>query len=45
MGELIESRKVTPAIEEKRYDLAGVPEALQYLNGGHTRAKVAISIR
>ena len=43
LGELVESGKVVPYIE-RRYDLAGAPEALAYINEGHARAKVAIRI-
>jgi len=44
LGELLESGTIVPAID-RRYDLGGVPEALQYLSEGHARAKVAISVR
>jgi NADPH:quinone reductase-like Zn-dependent oxidoreductase len=43
LGNLVESGKVVPAID-RRYDLAGVPEALEYINEGHARAKVAIRV-
>ncbi len=43
LGELLESGKIVPAID-RRYDLAGVPEALRYLNEGHARAKIAIRV-
>ena len=43
LADLLESGKVTPVIE-RRYDLAGVPQALQYMNEGHARAKVAINV-
>jgi NADPH:quinone reductase-like Zn-dependent oxidoreductase len=43
LGELLESGNIVPAVD-RRYDLAGVPEALQYLNEGHARAKVAIRV-
>jgi NADPH:quinone reductase-like Zn-dependent oxidoreductase len=43
LGELLESGKVVPAID-RRYDLSGVPEALEYMNRGHARAKVAIRV-
>jgi len=43
LGELLESGKVVPAID-RRYDLSGVPEALEYINQGHARAKVAIRV-
>jgi NADPH:quinone reductase-like Zn-dependent oxidoreductase len=44
LGEMLESGKIVPAID-RCYDLAAVPEALQYLNEGHARAKVAIRVR
>jgi len=42
-GALMESGKVTPVIE-CRYLLADVPEALRYLEGGHARGKVVITV-
>ena len=43
LGELIASGKVTPVIE-RRFELGEAGAALSYLNGGHARAKVAISV-
>ncbi len=43
LGELLADGRVSPVID-RRYDLGGVPAALSYLNEGHARAKVAISI-
>jgi NADPH:quinone reductase-like Zn-dependent oxidoreductase len=43
LGELIASGQVTPVIE-RTYSLAQVPEALAYLNEGHSRAKVAVAV-
>jgi NADPH:quinone reductase-like Zn-dependent oxidoreductase len=43
LADLMESGKVVPSID-RRYDLSGVPEALDYMNQGHARAKVAIRI-
>src|SRR5919106_100875 len=43
LGELIESGKVTPVVD-KTYSLAEVPEAIRYLEGGHARGKVVISV-
>ena len=43
LADLVESGKVVPSID-RRYDLSGVPEALDYMNQGHARAKVAIRI-
>ena len=43
MGELIASGKVTPVIE-RRFELSEVGAALSYMNEGHARAKVAISV-
>src|ERR687897_2438648 len=43
LGELIESGKVTPIID-KTYSLAEVPEAIRYLEEGHARGKVVISL-
>jgi NADPH:quinone reductase-like Zn-dependent oxidoreductase len=44
LKELIESGKVTPVID-RVYPLAEVPEAIRYLEEGHARGKVAITIR
>jgi len=43
LGELIASGKVTPVID-RRYELGEVGAALSYLNEGHARAKIAISV-
>ena len=43
LGELIESGKVTPVID-RTYPLAEVPEAIRYLEGGHARGKVLITV-
>jgi NADPH:quinone reductase-like Zn-dependent oxidoreductase len=43
LGELIEAGKVTPIID-KTYSLAEVPEAIRYLEEGHARGKVVISV-
>jgi NADPH:quinone reductase-like Zn-dependent oxidoreductase len=40
---LLESEKVTPVID-RRYKLSEVPEALRYLEEGHARGKVVITI-
>jgi NADPH:quinone reductase-like Zn-dependent oxidoreductase len=41
--ELITAGKVTPVID-KRYKLSGVPEAIRYLEEGHARGKVIITL-
>jgi NADPH:quinone reductase-like Zn-dependent oxidoreductase len=43
LKELIESGKVTPVID-KTYPLAEVPEAIRYLEQGHARGKVVITV-
>jgi NADPH:quinone reductase-like Zn-dependent oxidoreductase len=43
LGELIESGKITPVID-RTYPLAEVPEAIRYLEEGHARGKVVISV-
>ena len=43
MRELMESGKVTPVID-KRYSLSEVPEAIRYLEEGHARGKVVITL-
>ncbi len=43
LKELIEEGKVTPVID-RHYDLAGVPDAIHYLEEGHVPGKVVITI-
>jgi len=43
MRELLETGKVTPVID-RRYGLSEVPEALRYLEEGHARGKVVITL-
>jgi NADPH:quinone reductase-like Zn-dependent oxidoreductase len=43
LKELIESGKVTPVID-RTYPLSQVPEAIRYLEEGHARGKVVISL-
>jgi NADPH:quinone reductase-like Zn-dependent oxidoreductase len=43
LKELLEASKVVPVID-RRYPLSEVPEALRYLEGGHARGKVVITI-
>ena len=43
LGELIESGQVTPIID-RTYPLSEVPEAIRYLEEGHARGKVVISV-
>src|SRR5215211_5829083 len=43
LKELIESGKVTPVID-RTYPLAEVPEAMRYLEGGHARGKLVITV-
>ena len=44
MHELMKSGKVTPVID-RRYTLSQVPEAIRYLEEGHARGKVIISLQ
>jgi NADPH:quinone reductase-like Zn-dependent oxidoreductase len=43
LKEFIESGKVTPVID-RTYPLAEVPEAMRYLEGGHAKGKVLITV-
>ena len=43
LKELIEAGKVTPVID-RCYTLREVPEAIRYLEEGHARGKVAITV-
>ncbi len=43
IGDLMQSGKVTPVID-RTYTLSEVPEALRYLEQGHARGKVVISM-
>jgi len=43
LGEIIETGKVTPAIE-KCYRLGEISEALRHLEGGHARGKIVIIV-
>lgn len=43
VGELMARGKVTPVID-RRFSLSEVPEALRYLEEGHARGKVAITL-
>jgi NADPH:quinone reductase-like Zn-dependent oxidoreductase len=43
MHDLMKAGKVTPVID-KRYRLSEVPEAVRYLEEGHARAKVVITV-
>jgi NADPH:quinone reductase-like Zn-dependent oxidoreductase len=40
---LIEARRVTPVID-RTYPLNEVPEAMRYLEKGHARGKVVITV-
>ena len=41
--ELIEAGKLTPVID-RTYSLSEVPEAIRYLEEGHARGKVVITV-
>jgi NADPH:quinone reductase-like Zn-dependent oxidoreductase len=43
LKELIESGKVAPVID-RTYPLSQVPEAIRYLEEGHARGKVVITV-
>ncbi|MGH8134183.1 MAG: NAD(P)-dependent alcohol dehydrogenase [Steroidobacteraceae bacterium] len=43
LGDLMQAGKLTPVID-RSYSLSNVPEALRYLEKGHARGKVVISV-
>jgi NADPH:quinone reductase-like Zn-dependent oxidoreductase len=43
LGELLETRKITPVIDQG-YRLRELPEAIRYLETGHARGKVVITL-
>ena len=43
MSELLEGGKVVPVID-RRYPLSEVPEAIRYLEEGHAKGKVVITV-
>lgn len=43
LRDLMEAGKVTPVID-RRYKLSELPEAIRYLEAGHARGKVVISV-
>ena len=43
LGELTESGKITPVID-RTYPLSEVPQAMRYLEAGHARGKVVITV-
>jgi NADPH:quinone reductase-like Zn-dependent oxidoreductase len=43
LKQLAEAGDLTPVID-RTYPLAEVPEAIRYLEGGHARGKVAVTI-
>jgi NADPH:quinone reductase-like Zn-dependent oxidoreductase len=43
LKELLEAGKITPVID-RTYSLSEVPEAIRYLEEGHARGKVVISV-
>jgi NADPH:quinone reductase-like Zn-dependent oxidoreductase len=43
MHDLMKAGKVTPVID-RRYRLSEVPEAIRYLEEGHARGKVVITL-
>jgi NADPH:quinone reductase-like Zn-dependent oxidoreductase len=43
LAELVEAGKVTPVID-RTYPLSDLPEALRYLETGHARGKLVITV-
>ena len=44
LGDLIQSGKVTPVIDRTYKSLSEIPEALRYVEEGHARGKVVITV-
>lgn len=44
LNELLETEKITPVID-RNYSLSEVPEAIRYLEEGHARGKVTITVK
>ncbi|MFA9563594.1 MAG: zinc-binding dehydrogenase, partial [Acidimicrobiales bacterium] len=43
LNELIESGQITPVID-RTYPLSEVPEAMRYLEEGHARGKIVVTV-
>jgi NADPH:quinone reductase-like Zn-dependent oxidoreductase len=43
LRDLMEAGKVTPVVD-RRYDLCEVPQAIRYMEEGHARGKVVITM-
>lgn len=43
LKELIEAGKLTPVVD-RTYPLNAAPEAIRYLEGGHVRSKVVVTV-
>jgi NADPH:quinone reductase-like Zn-dependent oxidoreductase len=43
LGELMQSGKVTPVID-RTYKLSDLPDAIRYLEQGHARGKVVVTV-
>jgi NADPH:quinone reductase-like Zn-dependent oxidoreductase len=43
LRDLMQAGKVTPVID-RRYPLSEVPEAIRYLEAGHARGKVVVTV-
>ena len=44
LADFIQTGRITPVID-RRYKLGEAPEALRYLNEGHARGKVVITVK
>ena len=43
LAELVEGGRITPVID-RRYPFDELPRAIDYLEGGHARGKVAVTL-
>lgn len=45
LGELMESGKLTPVLDERQFGLYDIPDAVRYSEEGHARGKIVVNIQ